>query len=135
MQFVKSMTDLSPHSGQGIGPAVGLDLGFVGQICHCGSHDTLLSGLELDLPLEGLGNDGIDGSLCVCKPEHVGSHNREIDGAKVAHVMAVVEDHVAAWSVDCEGEGKPPVELEREISCPDPNNRDDLQKSFSVLAC
>ena len=117
---------LAPDPADGAGAALDLHLGLVGQVCHCCRHHALLGGLELDLPGEDLGDDGVDRGLGIGKPEHVGCHDGEVDGAQVAEGVAVVQQQVAGRRVDGEGQGEPPVELQGEVACPHTNHRDDL---------
>ena len=63
----------------------------------------------------------------------MGGHNGEVDGPQVSGGVAVVEQQIAGGAVDGEGQGKPPIELQWEVACPDSNHWDDLQTGNLVM--
>ena len=63
----------------------------------------------------------------------MGGHNGEVNGSQVRGGVAVIQQEVAGWAVDGEGQGKPPIELQRKVAGPDSNHRDDLQTDSSML--
>ncbi len=86
-------------------------LRLVGLVSDCRCHNTFFRGLELDLAFQDCGYKRIECCLCISKPEHVSGNDGEVNGAHVADVMAVVQQHPGCREIYRKRQCKPPGEL------------------------